>query len=514
MAQIVGLLSALGLIDGDPPAGYDERVELAVRAFQQQRGLHVDGVVGPETFRRLDEARWSLGDRILTHLPGQPDGRRRRVRAAAAAARAGLQGGPGGRLLRPGDRGGAARLPAQVRHPGGRHLRAGHAQGARPAQPDGLRRRPQRDARPASGSARTARSSAARSSSSTRHRATTARGVRREAAEEIVHDLAARIEGRLVATGVQAFLTASPGPRRHRSPAPGGTGHAEEARDAPTFANAAGANLCVSLAVDASANPDACGVATYFFGSERPRRPVHGRRALRQPGAARDHRPHGPGRPAHATPKAWDLLRRTRMPAVRLEAGYLTNPGDARRLADPGFRDVIAEAVVVAVQRFYLSPEADAHTGVLRLSELRAGLAARSQRRPRRLSPADPRAGRHRRAQVGSVRRRRVRRPRPSSRSARPRAPRASDKVVRRSIRIRGCSGCGRWVRNPTASRKSTGRTHSSSRGAVRAERLDRADVAAPDRSLATDCTSIRPRPPSAAAAGRRTPRRAAPRPG
>ncbi len=44
---------------------------------------------------------------------------------------------------------------------------------------------------------------------------------------------------------------------------------------------------------------------------------------------------------AHA--KNWDLLRRTRMPAVRVEVGYLTNPGDALRLADPAFRDVLAE---------------------------------------------------------------------------------------------------------------------------------------------------------------------------
>ncbi len=70
VSQIVGLLSRLGLIDGDPPDSYDDRVEFAVRTFQQQRGLHVDGVVGAATFRRLDEARWSLGDRILTHLPG------------------------------------------------------------------------------------------------------------------------------------------------------------------------------------------------------------------------------------------------------------------------------------------------------------------------------------------------------------------------------------------------------------------------------------------------------------
>jgi N-acetylmuramoyl-L-alanine amidase len=58
------------------------------------------------------------------------------------------------------------------------------------------------------------------------------------------------------------------------------------------------------------------------------------------------------------------------MPAARLELGYVTNPGDAARLADPSFRDVVAEAVVVAVQRLYLPPEDDAPTGTLRLPEL------------------------------------------------------------------------------------------------------------------------------------------------
>jgi N-acetylmuramoyl-L-alanine amidase len=77
VAQITGLLERIGLLgdaafEGEPPLGafFDDRVELAVRTFQQQRGLTVDGVVGPLTFRRLDEARWRLGDRILTHLPG------------------------------------------------------------------------------------------------------------------------------------------------------------------------------------------------------------------------------------------------------------------------------------------------------------------------------------------------------------------------------------------------------------------------------------------------------------
>ena len=60
--------------------------------------------------------------------------------------------------------------------------------------------------------------------------------------------------------------------------------------------------------------------------------------------------------------------------APAIDAGYLTNAGDAARLADPAFRDVIAEAVVVAVQRVYLTPEVDTKTGVLRLSELRKAI--------------------------------------------------------------------------------------------------------------------------------------------
>jgi N-acetylmuramoyl-L-alanine amidase len=58
------------------------------------------------------------------------------------------------------------------------------------------------------------------------------------------------------------------------------------------------------------------------------------------------------------------------MAAVRVELGYLSNPHDAARLADPAFRDVLAEAIVVAVQRVYLPRETDSPTGVLRLHDL------------------------------------------------------------------------------------------------------------------------------------------------
>lgn len=46
------LLRAQGFsvrVDGD----YGSRTEIAVKAFQRQQGLRVDGVVGPETWQRL-----------------------------------------------------------------------------------------------------------------------------------------------------------------------------------------------------------------------------------------------------------------------------------------------------------------------------------------------------------------------------------------------------------------------------------------------------------------------------
>jgi N-acetylmuramoyl-L-alanine amidase len=372
--QIIGLLDDMGLLEGGRPTSYDERVELAVRTFQQERGLHVDGVVGAATFRRLDEARWSLGDRILTHLPANPmagdDVFALQQRLLELGFRVGRVDGYFGPETESGLREfqrnfgvpadgtcGPATLKALTRL---RPLVSGGAPNAMRAQERIREAGPQLRGKvvvvdPAP--IRVAEDYA-------------------DAAREIAHDLAERIEGRLVATGVQAYLTA---PRPAGPGSPGGGRHAREVAETDEaeralFANETNANLCVSLAVDASPNRDASGVATYFFGSDNHNvRSTAGERLaslVQREIVARtdllDLRIH---------PKAWDFLRRTRMPAVRVEVGYLSNRRDAERLADAHFRDVVAEAVVVAVQRFYLSPEADAHTGFLRLSELRAGLA-------------------------------------------------------------------------------------------------------------------------------------------
>src|SRR5512144_996166 len=82
VADIQALLRGLGLLTpADEPdrgeqsladAEFDAATELAVRHFQQVRGLSVDGRVGEETYRALSEARWSLGDRLLRYDPERP----------------------------------------------------------------------------------------------------------------------------------------------------------------------------------------------------------------------------------------------------------------------------------------------------------------------------------------------------------------------------------------------------------------------------------------------------------
>jgi len=49
----------------DAPGEFGEATQEAVRSFQQTRGLIADGIVGPDTWRCLVEAGWSLGDRLL-----------------------------------------------------------------------------------------------------------------------------------------------------------------------------------------------------------------------------------------------------------------------------------------------------------------------------------------------------------------------------------------------------------------------------------------------------------------
>jgi len=173
--------------------------------------------------------------------------------------------------------------------------------------------------------------------------------------------LAQRLEGRLIALGVNVVLTRS----AKNSPLE---------KDRIQVANSVSADLVIALKVDTYKNENANGVATYYYGrDDQGVSSVVGARfanLLQREICARTDllncRTHA---------KSWDLLRLTQAPTVRIDLGYLSNPKDAKRLATPTFRDTLAEAMIVAIQRLYLSEEDDAKTGTLKISDLRrAGL--------------------------------------------------------------------------------------------------------------------------------------------
>ena len=68
--------------------------------------------------------------------------------------------------------------------------------------------------------------------------------------------------------------------------------------------------------------------------------------------------------------RTWDVLRLTSMPTVEIVLGYLSNPHDTAVLVDPNYRDVITEAMLIAVKRLYLADNDDQPTGTFTFSEL------------------------------------------------------------------------------------------------------------------------------------------------
>ena len=373
VAEIRARLAVLGLLPGGvdelraasfDTAVFDQAVDAAVRGFQQARGSSVDGIVGPQTWRLLDDARWRLGDRVLwfapSHLLSGDDVAELQQRLLGLGFDTGRADGIFGR-----DTEAALR---EFQHNVG--IRADGSCG--PATFKALARL----TRTVGGGA----PSALREAEAIRRSGPTLAGkvvvidpghggadlgnTEHGLVEaDLAQDLAARVEGRLTATGVTAYLTR--GRLAADEPPP------DESARAAT-ANSLGADLLISLHMDTCPSAAANGAATYFFGHrELGTRSAVGARFAdllqRELTARTDLLDCG----THE--KTWDLLRRTRMPAVRLELGYLTHQGDAARLADPGFRDVVAEAVVAAVQRLYLPPDEDAPTGSIRLPDLVGG---------------------------------------------------------------------------------------------------------------------------------------------
>jgi N-acetylmuramoyl-L-alanine amidase len=330
-------------------AVYDAATELAVRHFQQVRGLSVDGRVGEETYRALSEARWSLGDRLLHHDPVRPMRGDDVTNLQDRLHELGYDAGPVDGVFGPETERGLRTFqrdygltsdgtcgPATLRalRQLGRKVIGGRPQLLRQSAsfvesgPHLIGRRIVVD--PGHGGTDTGFTA----------------GETTEA--DLVLDLASRIEGRLAAAGATVYLTRG----RDQDPSPA---------ERTAFANDAHADLFLSLHTDAHSSEHARGVSSYYYGTgsgasstvgeqfaNLVRREVVVRTGLLDLGSH---------------PKTWDLLRMSRMPAVRIDVGYLSHPVDRLLLLDARLRSTVASAVLAAVQRLFLPAEADPPTG-------------------------------------------------------------------------------------------------------------------------------------------------------
>lgn len=349
VAEIRERLQVLGLLKGDATDDvadlFDAELDTSVRIFQQQRSLLVDGVVGSVTFRTLEEARWRLGDRILhnqvhSHLAGD-DVAQLQQRLTAMGFDSGRVDGIFG-----------PRTEAALRD---FQKNVGIAPDGT-CGPSTFKALERLSRTVVGGSPLTLRAEEQFQANGFTplgkvvvldpgHGADHL-GITRSSLTEahVVADLAARIEGRLVATGMYVFLTR------------GKDGNHLTDRQRADFANSAGAQLCVSLHVDRDDNPSANGVATYYYGNDQfelfsplgKRFAEQVQRHIVSATDLADCRSHA---------KTWDLLRLTTMPTVLIEAGYLTNDGDAERLSNPAFRDTVAEAISNAIVNMF-TPQA------------------------------------------------------------------------------------------------------------------------------------------------------------
>ncbi len=381
VAEIRTALAALGLVenpDADLTTGkhvaldlFDADLDDAVRAFQQQRGLLVDGIVGEATYRALREASYRLGARTLNHQFGAPmygdDVATLQARLQDLGFYTSMVDGHFGLQTH-------NALMSYQREYG---LSADGICG-----PETLRSLYFLGSRVTGGSPHAIHEEELVRRSGPRlsgkriiidpgrggpdHGLITPgeNGLVSEA--DLLWDLASRLEGRMAAIGMETFLS---------RPANRGPSDVERANTA----NGVGADLMISLRCDAQPSPSASGVASFYFGNAHGSVSTIGRnladfiqREVVARTGLRDCRTHG---------RTWDLLRLTRMPTVQVDVGYITNPHDRSVLISPASRDALAEGILAAVKRLYLLGKNDRPTGTFTFAELLAHELADGQAR-------------------------------------------------------------------------------------------------------------------------------------
>ena len=372
VTEIRAALTALGMLensDEEITTGrqvavdmFDAGLDQAVRAFQQHRGLLVDGIVGEATYRALKEASYRLGARTLSHQFGAPmfgdDVATLQARLQDLGFYTGLVDGHFGLTTH------NALMSYQREYGlypdgicGPETLRSLYFLGSRVTggSPHAIR---EEELVRRSGPRLSGKRIIIDPGRGGDDPGQIMQGPAGPISEsDILWDLASRLEGRMTAIGMETFLSRP----ANRAPS--------DAERAAT-ANAVGADLMISLRCATQPSPAANGVASFYFGNSHGSVSTIGRnladfvqREVVARTGLRDCRTHG---------RTWDLLRLTRMPTVQVDVGYITNPYDGAMLVSMQARDSIAEGMLAAVKRLYLLGKNDRPTGTFTFAELLA----------------------------------------------------------------------------------------------------------------------------------------------
>lgn len=324
------------------PEFFDEKMSDAVTSFQKARGLRVDGIVGPLTQRRLEEARWSLGDRPLSFQPGHlihgEDVTSLQQRLSTMGFDPGKIDGIFGRQTEKALR--EFQLGAGVKVDG---LAASETFAALKrlvrtvtgGQADRLRQSLLLDSLRTGISSKTIVIDPSHGGIDHGYEGN---GI---IESEIVTAVAARLQGRLAALGGTVILSR---PLQH----PDSPTEADRA----AFCNEVSADLVVSLHCDAATSDMAEGIATIHYGSAGGGWSHSGERAAQRIHAALLEETQASDCSIHA--RTWDMLRLTRMPAVRIELGYVSNPTEARKLATVEYQNQLAAGIAAGVNKFFM----------------------------------------------------------------------------------------------------------------------------------------------------------------
>jgi N-acetylmuramoyl-L-alanine amidase len=333
-------LSRLGYREAAPDGQFGQRTLGDVRQFQRDRGLAADGIVGPETWRSLVEASFSLGDRLLWHT-------RRMMRGDDVLElqhrlnRLGFDAGPEDGIFGPLARAAVEEFQRNV------GLDVDGVVG--PATVVALQRL-LRDHQSGGIGVRvrereTLRRLAGRGLVGARVLVDPAHGPgdpgdvgpSGTVEADVTWAIATRLAARLAARGAQSLL--SRGPRS--SPT-----QSQRAR----LANEQGVHAVISIAANSLTGPCAQGCTTYYFGA--PQFTSEGGQQLA--GLVQDAAVAGGWTPdCRVHPMTWPILRETRMPAVVVEPGFISSPLDELRLRDPGAQDELAACLADAIAAFF-----------------------------------------------------------------------------------------------------------------------------------------------------------------